>query len=65
LQVNSSLINLNLATPAQLDSLPGVGPVTAQKIIDSRPYSTLEELLNKKIVTDKVFTQIKDRISVY
>ncbi len=58
-------INLNSASEGELDSLPGVGPVTAQKIIDGRPYGSIQELLNKKIVGGKVFDQIKDRITVY
>lgn len=62
---NSSGININLASLQTLDSLPGIGPATAQKIISGRPYSAVEELLSKKIVTEKVFGQIKDKIAVY
>lgn len=58
-------ININSASEGELDSLPGVGPVTAQKIIAGRPYASIEDLLNKKIVGSKVFSQIKDRITVY
>lgn len=63
--VVGSLININTALQSQLDSLPGIGPVTAQKIIAGRPYGSVDELLNKKIVGAKVFDQIKDKISVY
>ncbi|MDO8620888.1 MAG: ComEA family DNA-binding protein [Candidatus Levybacteria bacterium] len=63
---NSSGININSASlQALADSLPGVGPATAQKIISGRPYSAIEELLSKKIVTEKVFGQIKDKIMVF
>jgi len=61
----NALININNASESQLDTLPGIGPVTAQKIIVGRPYSSVDELLSKKIVGAKVFGQIKDKISVY
>lgn len=61
----TGLINLNTASETELDSLPGVGPVTAQKIINGRPYGNIEELLSKKVVSSKVFSQIKERITVY
>jgi competence protein ComEA len=61
----SSLININSASESELDSLSGVGPVTAQKIISGRPYNSINELLDKKIVSSKVFNQIKDKITIY
>jgi len=60
-----SLININTATESQLDTLPGVGPVTAQKIIASRPYAAPEELLTKKIVGQSTYGKIKDLVTVY
>jgi competence protein ComEA len=59
----SGLININSASSVDLDTLPGVGSVTAQKIIDNRPYLKIDDLLNRKVVSSKVFTGIKDRIS--
>ncbi len=59
---NSSQININTATAAELDQLPGIGLITAQKIIDGRPYSGVEELLSKKIVGQKVYEEIKSLI---
>ena len=61
---SSALINVNTASGAELDTLPGVGPVTAQKIINNRPYTMVDELLSKKSVNSKVFSQIKDKVSV-
>lgn len=58
-------ININSASEKELDGLPGVGPVTAQKIIDSRPYQSLEDLVSKKVVSGSVFGKIKDKISLY
>lgn len=61
----SALININTVSESQLDTLPGVGPVTAQKIITSRPYTAPEELLTKKIVGQSTYEKIKDLITVY
>ncbi len=61
----SGLININSASSKELDALPGIGEVTAGKIINARPYGSVDELFSKKIVTQKVFDQIKDKISVY
>ena len=58
-------ININLATEQELDTLPGVGPATARKIIDGRPYSSIDDLLEKKIVGSNVFSEIKEKITVY
>ncbi len=58
-------ININTANLSDLDNLPGVGPVTAQKIIDNRPYSSVEDLQTKKIVKANVYAEIKDKITVY
>ena len=62
---SSSQVNINTSSQSQLEDLPGIGPVTAQKIIAGRPYGGVDELLSKKIVGSKVFGQIKDKISVY
>lgn len=61
----SGLININTASSSELDTLPGVGEVTAEKIIAGRPYVAVEELLEKKIVGNKTFEQIREKISVY
>lgn len=58
-------ININTASQAQLESLPGIGPVTAGKIIAGRPYSSVDDLLTKKILGQKTFEKIKGEISVF
>src|SRR3989344_4108754 len=55
-------ININSATIDELDELPGIGVVTAQKIIENRPYSSIDELQSKKVVNKSVFENIKDEI---
>lgn len=63
-KVVGSLININLATEAQLDSLPGIGLATASKIVAGRPYQSISELVSKKIISNSVFQKIKDKIAV-
>jgi len=63
--VVSGLVNINSASQAELETLSGVGAVTAKKIIDDRPYSTIEELLTKKVVGQSVFDKIKEKITSY
>lgn len=57
-------ININTGTQNELESLWGIGPVTAQKIIDNRPYSSIDELLVKKIIKQNVHDRIRDQISI-
>lgn len=64
-QALNGQININTASESELDTLSGVGPVTARKIIAARPYTSVGELLSKKIVGNKVYEQIKDKITVY
>ncbi len=40
----AGLINVNTATAAELEALPGIGPVKAQAIVDNRPYATVDEI---------------------
>lgn len=58
-------ININTATLSELDTLYGIGPKTAQKIIDNRPYSSIEELVTKKAVWQSTFDKIKDKITAF
>lgn len=58
-------VNINTATQAELEALPGIGPVTASKIISDRPYQAAEDLLNKKVVNKSTFEKIKDQLVVY
>lgn len=62
--VTTGIINLNSASASQLDTLVGVGPVTAQKIISARPYSDINELVSRKVVSKSEFEKIKDKISI-
>lgn len=61
---SSEKISINNATMDQLDTLPGIGKITAQKIIQNRPYQSLDDLLSKKIVGKSVYERIKDLITI-
>mgnify|MGYP001579842796 CR=1 FL=1 len=61
----SSLININTASQQELEKLNGIGPVYAQNINEHRPYSTVDELLSKKIIPQKTFEKIKNAITTY
>ncbi len=60
----SGKININTATLEELDSLPGIGLTYAQRIIDGRPYSSIEEIKNIKGIGDSTFEKIKDQITI-
>ena len=62
---SNNLVNINNASSAELDSLPGIGPVYAQNIIEHRPYSTSEELVSKGAIKQSLYDKVKDKISVY
>ena len=62
----TSLVNVNTASASELaDKLLGVGPVTAQKIIDNRPYNGIEDLLTKKAVTRATYDKIKEKVTTW
>jgi len=54
-------IDINIATLTQLDELTGIGSTYAQRIIDSRPYSSLDDLLNVKGIGPATLQKIKDQ----
>jgi comEA protein len=64
----SAPVNLNAASIAQLQTLPGVGASTAQRIIDYRQkngaFKKVEDVMNVKGVGEKSFLKLKPLITV-
>ena len=61
------LVNLNRATQSELEDLPGIGPVTAERIISAReeqPFTTLDELVSREVLTERQLEQIADLVTV-
>ena len=66
--VPSAPVNLNSATQAQLEALPGIGPKAAQRIIEYRQkngqFKKIEDLMNVKGVGEKSFLKLKPYLTV-
>ena len=64
----SGLVNINSASAAQLDTLPGIGAAYSQRIIDYRDanggFKSTEELKNVKGIGDKTFDKLKDLVTI-
>ena len=59
---SAELMDLNSASESELASLKGIGPVRAKAIVKGRPYKGKDELVQKKIVPQNVYNDIKDQV---
>jgi DNA uptake protein ComE-like DNA-binding protein len=64
LQSDDPPVNVNRATKAQLQTLPGVDEDTADRIVAGRPYHTRDEVGTRGAVSPDEFNAIKDKIAV-
>lgn len=60
----SKLVNINTASQAELEELPGIGSSTAEKIISSRPFATIEDVKQVDGIGDKKFKELVNYISI-
>jgi competence protein ComEA len=62
------LVNVNTATAAELEALPGIGPTTAQRIVEYRTshgfFASVEEIMQVPGIGPAVFEEVSDQITV-
>jgi competence protein ComEA len=65
---STAIVNLNTATAADLEGLPGIGAKTAARIVEYRqkngPFKKVEELMNVRGVGEKNFLKLKPQLAV-
>jgi hypothetical protein len=63
-ELSQSPINLNTATRLEIESIPGVGRATATRILDARPFRSLDEVRMLRGITRPNWEQMRDCITV-
>ena len=56
-------VSINTASQSELEALPKIGEKTAEKLISLRPYQTIGELVEKKVLTAAVLSEIKGQLT--
>lgn len=57
-------VNLNTASQAEIESLPGIGPALAKRIIEGRPYRSLEDLDRVKGIGPKLLERLRPLVAL-
>ena len=66
--VSEDKVDLNHATAAELEQLPGIGPATAGRIVrsrDQRPFAKVDDLATRGLVTARVLADIRDLLTLH
>ena len=58
----TAVVDINSATAPELQTVKGIGKATAKKIIAGRPYSSSEDLVTKKVMSQKQFDGLKSQL---
>ena len=66
--MSTEVVNLNSATAAQIASLPGIGPKTAELVVQYRtkngPFKKIEDLMNVRGLGEKNFLKLKPQLTL-
>jgi len=57
-------ININTASASELEAIAGIGPSTAQKIVEGRPYDSIEGIMDVGGIGEATFEKLKDQITI-
>jgi competence protein ComEA len=57
-----SVVDINRATSAELEAVPGIGKAYAAKIIGGRPYASKLQLVQKKVLSQAIYDKVKDHL---
>jgi DNA uptake protein ComE-like DNA-binding protein len=61
---NKGPLNINKATPDQLETLPGITPAHARRIVAGQPYASSDELVKRHLVSQAEYDRIADKIEI-
>jgi competence protein ComEA len=62
-KLGSQVININTASSADLQKVPGIGKATADKIVKGRPFTNVDDLVTKKIMKKKDLDKVRGNLS--
>ncbi|HYG86077.1 MAG TPA: helix-hairpin-helix domain-containing protein [Azospirillum sp.] len=60
----TALVDLNRAAPKALEGLKHIGPKRARKIVEARPFTSVDDLVTRKLLPKKAVEELRERLSV-